>query len=141
MKWKGRVPYNLFSVTLVGALLLSVGCGFLENAGTISGTVRYKGQPLPEGSVSFVSDNGRVLTGAIDKAGRYLVAHVPVGAAKVTVQVASSMPSMSFVGVPKTSQTTGTTVQIPIRYSVTATSGLRHDVTKGKQTFDIDLTE
>jgi hypothetical protein len=141
MKWKGRVPNNLFGVALAGGLLISAGCSFFENAGTVSGTVRYNGQPLSEGSVSFVNDNGQVATGAIDQAGRYVVAHVPVGTANVTVQVASAMPPMSFVGVPKTSQSAGTGVKIPIRYSVTATSGLRHDVAKGKQTFDIDLKE
>lgn len=126
-----------------GLFFLSNGCGFFENAGTVSGTVRYKGQPLSEGSVSFVSEKGQVVTGTIDKSGRYVVAHVPIGPAKVTVQVVSAKgpPPMSFAGAPKPGQgrTTGST--IPLRYSVVATSGLRHSVTKGKQQFDIELKD
>jgi hypothetical protein len=126
-----------------GLFLLPSGCGFLENAGTISGTVQYKGQPLSEGSVSFVCDNGQVATGAIDGAGRYVVSHVPVGSAKVTVQVVSAEgePPMSFVGAPKPAHGKTTASKIPLRYALAATSGLQHSVTKGKQQFDIELKE
>lgn len=142
MKWKRRLPSNLFAVALAGGLFLfPSGCGFFENAGTVSGSVRYKGQPLTEGSVSFVGENGQVASGAIDSSGSYVVAHVPVGSAKVTVQVASSMAPMSFIAAPKTSQASGTGVKIPLRYCVPSTSGLQHSVTKGKQTFDIDLKD
>jgi hypothetical protein len=142
MKWKRRLPSNLFALALAGGLFLfPSGCGSFEDAGTVSGTVHYKGQPLTEGSVSFVNDNGQVASGAIDQSGSYVVAHVPVGAAKVTVQVASAMPPMSFIGARKTAHASGTGVKIPLRYCVPSTSGLQHSVTKGKQTFDIDLKE
>ena len=133
--------------TLAGALagglfLLPSGCGSFENAGTVSGTVHYKGQPLSEGSVSFVCDNGQVATGVIDSAGRYVVSHVPTGSAKVTVQVVSSeAPPVSFGPAPKGPQGTAKGDKIPMRYSLAATSGLQHSVTKGKQQFDIDLKE
>lgn len=135
---------NLLTVALAGGLiLLPSGCGFLEKAGTVSGTVQYKGHPLTEGSVSFVCGNGQVATGAIDKSGHYVVSHVPVGPAKITVQVVSAegAPAVSFVGAPKPGQGAATGSKIPLRYGVAATSGLQHNVTKGKQEFDIDLKE
>jgi hypothetical protein len=141
MKRNGRVPGKLLAVALAGGLvLLPGGC---ENTGTVSGTVRYKGQPLSEGSVSFVNDNGQVATGSIDKSGHYVVSRVPVGPAKVTVQIVSSEgpPPMSFVGAPKQGQETATGSKIPLRYGVASTSGLQLNVTKGKQPFDIDLKE
>jgi hypothetical protein len=144
MKRYGRMPRKLLAAALAGGLfLLPSGCGVFENAGTVSGTVRYKGQPLTEGSVSFVSEKGQVATGSIDKSGHYVVSRVPVGPAKVTVQVVSSEgpPPMSFVGAAKPEQGTATGSKIPLRYGMAATSGLQHNVTKGKQQFDIDLKE
>lgn len=135
---------NLLTGALAGGmLLLTSGCGLFENSGTVSGTVQYKGQPLTEGSVSFVCDNGKVATGAIDQAGHYVVSQVPVGSAKVTVQVVSSQgqPPMSFAGAPKTVQGKGAEPKIPLRFALAATSDLQHSVTKGKQQFNIDLKE
>jgi|YelNatPaOPRAMG01_1025707.scaffolds.fasta_scaffold125200_1 hypothetical protein len=138
-----RVRNFLTSVLAGGLFFLLSGCDFFDNTGTVSGTVRYKGQPLTEGSVSFVNEKGQVATGTIDKSGRYVVSRVPVGPAKVTVQVVSSEgpPPMSFLGVPKASPKDATGPKVPLRYSTAATSGLQHTVTKGKQEFNIDLTE
>jgi hypothetical protein len=135
---------NLLTGALAGGLLLlPSGCGFFENAGTVSGTVQYKGHPLSEGSVSIVCGNGQVATGAIDQAGRYVVSHVPTGSAKVTVQVLSAEggPPMSFVGAPQSAKGAAAGPKIPLRYSMAATSGLQLSVTKGKQQFNIDLQE
>jgi hypothetical protein len=135
---------NLLMCVLAGGLvLLPNGCGYLENAGTVSGTVQYKGQPLTEGSISFVCDNGQVATGTINQSGRYVVPHVPVGSAKVTVQVVSAdgPPPMSFAGAPTPVQGKPSGAKIPVRYSIAATTNLQHSVTKGKQQFNIDLEE
>ncbi|HEY7326704.1 MAG TPA: hypothetical protein VH592_03625 [Gemmataceae bacterium] len=144
MKWTERASTDRLVIVLSGGLLfLFSGCGYFENAGSVSGTVSYKGQSLSEGSVSFVSDNGKVVTGPIDKGGRYSVSSVPIGSAKVTVSVvgADGTPPISFAGPPKSAQGTTTGPKIPVRYAVTATSGLQHSVTKGRQQFDIDLKD
>lgn len=144
MKENKRASGSLPAGVLVGGLfLLSIGCGGSENAGAVSGTVRFKGQPLSEGSVSFIGENGQVATGIIDPSGRYAVDRVPVGSAKVTVQIvrADGPPPVSFAGAPKPAQGTAAEPKIPLRYSVPATSGLQHSVTKGKQQKDIELTE
>lgn len=104
MKCNERVSRNRPAIVLAGGLLLLLsGCGYFENAGSVSGTVNYKGQPVSEGSISFVSYNGQVITGPIDKNGRYAVSQVPIGSAKVTVSVigADGTPPMSFGAPPK----------------------------------------
>lgn len=144
MKRNEHALRNLLVGVLAGGLfVLPGGCGFFENSGTISGTVRYKGQPLSEGSVSFVNKDGQVATGTIDQSGRYVVSHVPLGPAKVTVQVVNTQgpPPVSFAGVPNQAQEKATGPRIPSRYGVAGTSGLQHQVKKGKQQFDIDLKE
>jgi|SRR5579884_3203064 len=141
-KSRCRLSYLLTSALVGGLIFLPSGCGLFDNSGTISGTVRYKGEPLSEGSVSFVSEKGRVATGPIDKSGRYVVTGVARGSAKVTVQVVSSEePPMSFAGAPKSAPGKAAGPKIPLRYTVAATSGLQHSVTKGKQEFNIDLEE
>jgi hypothetical protein len=131
------------SVLAGGLFLLPSGCGLFENAGTISGTVRYKGQPLAEGSISFINDKGRVVTATIDNTGRYAAPHVPVGSAKVTVRVASAEgpPPLSFGSTPRPVQGPATVLKVPSRYGLPVTSDLRCEVTKGKQQYDIDLQE
>lgn len=144
MKGKRRASRRLPLGVLAGGLcLLPLGCAGFENAGTVAGTVRYKGQPLSEGIVCFVSDNGQSVTGTIDPSGRYVVSRVPIGSAKVTVQVvhAGGPPPMSFAAAPKSAQNPATGAKIPLRYGVAATSALRHSVTKGKQEFNIELME
>ncbi len=139
---KCRLSYLLMSTLVGGLILLPSGCAFFENSGTVSGTVRYKGEPLSEGSVSFVSEKGHVATGPIDKSGRYVVSGVSTGSAKVTVQVVSSEePPMSFAGAPKSLQGKAVGRKILLRYGVASTSGLQHSVTKGKQEFNIELQE
>jgi hypothetical protein len=142
MKGNRRARRHLLAALLAGGLFLLAG-GCSRNEGTVRGTVTYKGQPLTEGEVSFASEKGQVFTESIDKSGHYVVAHIPLGPAKVTVQVFSNAapPPLSFAAVPKTPGTTGTNHKIPLRYSIVERSGLRHTVTPGKQQFDIDLTE
>ncbi len=144
MTEKERRLRNFLVIVLAGGLFFPLSsCNFFDNTSTVSGTVRYKGLPLTEGSVSFVSEKGQVATGTIDSSGHYTVSHVLPGPAKVTIQVVSAEgpPPMSFLGTPKPAQGTATGPKIPLRYSVAATSGLQLNVTKGKQQFDIDLKE
>jgi hypothetical protein len=145
MHWNGRtrVPFRIV-VLAAGLFLLASGCG--DNTGTVSGTVRCGGQPLSEGSVSFLTEQGQAATGTIDRSGNYIVKRVPLGPAKVTVQIfsAEGPPPLTFGGVPKTQGTPGADgkkPKIPPRYSLADRSGLRHNVMVGKQQFDIDLQE
>jgi hypothetical protein len=62
-------------------LAVAAGCG--PATGSISGTVTFKGEPVPSGTVSFLA-NAKVVEGQIQD-GHYEVAGVPVGEARITV--------------------------------------------------------
>src|SRR4051794_2407773 len=66
---------------LAGLLLLLAGCG--PATGHVVGTVTYRGAVLPSGTVSFFTASA-VVQGEIAD-GRYDVAGVPTGEARVTI--------------------------------------------------------
>jgi hypothetical protein len=110
--------------------LLVSGCA-QEQTGTISGKVTFLGQPLPEGIVSFVSQEGKVVTDRVHD-GQYVVQGVPVGPAKITVR-------QIVDGFAKNQLPAGK--EIPLRYRSADDSGLLYTVVSGKQTHDFELSE
>ncbi len=70
------------SLLLSGLLVAAVGCGA---KGTITGTVTYKGTPIPTGTIMFVPDNGSpsVTTAITD--GKYTAEKVAAGPAKIGI--------------------------------------------------------
>jgi hypothetical protein len=66
---------------LLLALAVS-GCG---RGGQVSGTVTYRDQPLPDGTVMLLASDGRVYDGQIQSDGAFRIAAVPAGVAKVRV--------------------------------------------------------
>src|SRR5207245_1678259 len=70
-------------------LLAAVGGGCKPPAvetAAVSGTVKFKGKPLPGGRVTFVADKGGTSASAvIEENGSYKVAGVPVGTVHITV--------------------------------------------------------
>jgi hypothetical protein len=97
--------------------------------------VTFKGEPLPEGIVSFVTDKGTVHTGRCHE-GKYVVERVPIGPAKITVR--------QFVGpfaeAPRPPPAGGVK-EVPLRYRSADDSGLRYTVVSGHQTHDLELTD
>ncbi len=83
---------NVRWLLLMGLVVL-VGCGDgseLQRE-TVSGTVKYQGQPVPDGSITFVplNDTKGPGAGAIIKNGQYTVTAgggVPVGTYRVEIQ-------------------------------------------------------
>jgi hypothetical protein len=71
----GERPMRLTRCSLL-SLLLATGCGGPDNRGEISGTVRFNGEPLATGSISFVptGQNSGPTSGALIAGGTY---HVP----------------------------------------------------------------
>lgn len=70
-RWRQRS----WSLMVAGALLCSIGCSGDDGKHTISGTVTFKGEPVPAGEVRFTPDmskgnNGPVVLARI-KEGRY----------------------------------------------------------------------
>jgi hypothetical protein len=114
------------------------GCG--SNDVQVSGTVRYEGQPLPLGIVSFQPESAKTAqTVRIRPDGTYVIAKVPVGA----VRVAVSTESRSLAPSPPTPDSSPPErpkpPPIPKRYGKFEESGLSFVIQRGAQKYDIDL--
>jgi hypothetical protein len=115
------------------ALCLLGGAVWLGRGGTVFGKVTYRGQPVPTGKVSILSEDGVVCSGDIRADGRYIVYRVPPGAAKFAVAVyPAAAPGPVLVSAPRP-------VPVPRRYRDFDTSGLILSVTRGGQLFHIEL--
>jgi hypothetical protein len=122
------------ATSVLGRCLLALilaGCAG-ETVGTITGTVTFKGRPLPDGIVSFVTDKGQVVTGRF-RGGNYILEKVPVGPVRITVRqiVDPLAQNAKASGVQ----------EIPLRYRSADDSRLTYTVVGGRQTHDLELTE
>ncbi len=139
-------------------LLLAVaGCG---QKGQVSGQVKYKGNALPSGIVTFFDSNDRKVGDAmIGPDGSYSVT-LPAGPVKIAVTTPpatlKSMPKEQAKGIAERARkmrkgafnplegegyesTPEKTIDIPAKYVNPGESGLTYTVQGGSQTFDIDL--
>jgi hemoglobin len=94
---------------------------------TVSGTVTYKGKPLPGGTVTLTGKDGKTVSGAIGEDGSYALQAVKPGTYTMTVDT-SSAKGKAFVAIPE-------------KYKGADTSGLTVQVNEGKQVHDIALTD
>ena len=157
-----RVRFFVSSLLFFPLFVLAVGCGSKE--GSISGKVYYKGQLVTAGSVNFVPEGGKhAFASQIKKDGTYSVSKVPPGPAKIGVVTGSSKPPtaadmkqmgrgaqraqkgmeeqksrLQEKGKPAEAGG-GEAVHVPEKYSDPENSGLKVDVTGGKQQFDIKI--
>src|SRR5437016_4480510 len=76
-----RTGHALLFVAL--GCLLGGGCS--PSSATVTGTVRYKGDVIRTGEVSFVGEDGTARSGAISQDGVYEIKDVPIGAVSVGV--------------------------------------------------------
>ena len=69
--------------TIAGVSLVLVGCS--ESPGTVSGTVKYKGEAVTNGAVAFhMPSKGIAQNGTLDAAGKFtMAAPLPAGAYQV----------------------------------------------------------
>lgn len=135
---------NGIGTTLVTVFLLSVmiGCSQEVGTGEISGKVTFKDMPIAQGTIAFISNNGKVASGNI-LGGAYTVKKMEIGPdAKVSITSHPPSPMMQ----PPTGLVDGQPlyppgkfVRIPERYGNSKASGLTYDVVEGTQTHDIDL--
>jgi len=140
------------------ALLLLVGCG--GKKGEVTGEVTYKGEPLPFGRITFISEAGRhdAFHGFIIR-GKYTVQRCPVGPVKISV-VSLNPPTKKQLEEAKKQPGPGGEepippelvkeitadpplkyVKIPDKYSNPEKSGLMYTVEEGSQTYNIPLKE
>src|SRR5262245_54815985 len=129
--------------------LATSGCA--PRGPSVSGTVTFKGEPLPSGTVLFHAADGRIEHGLITGNGKYTVANAPPGPVRITVRShppapvglpsrGGPLPSAPAGMVPPAKeQRDGKFVAIPPRYLDPAQSTLTYNVRAGKQTYDIEL--
>lgn len=143
-------------------LAVFVGCsgGGTFPTGEVSGTIKYKGEPISLGKITFISTDGtgHFGTGIIND-GSY-TARAPVGLCKIELQIQSDenkyaippqqmkmikakMKAMKEQGknVPDEppQATKRMTHDLPDKYKFADKSGLEFKVEKGKQTKEWDL--
>jgi hypothetical protein len=138
----------------LGVMLLAaaIGCGGnTPRTAAVSGTVTYKGKPLPNASVSFVpvKGDGRAASGVTNSAGRFdlgtfaaddgaipgsyrigIIARGPDRPPKAG-EMGSGMPGEMMPGDPL----------IPQKYFTPETSGLTWEVKRGSNRVELELKE
>jgi hypothetical protein len=133
---------------VVPALLLIApisGCG--PSQSQVTGTVRYKGKPLPSGTIQFLASDGLTYPGTIQADGSFAV-RVPAGEAKVLIRCVDEERLSRFTArlagksgrIAAPAVAAGNFSLIPQRYADWSTSRLAVRVMRGKTTQDFDLT-
>jgi hypothetical protein len=147
--------------------LLASGCGTSKTgASSVSGKITYNGQKVTAGNVTLYPKEGAPVPVGIQSDGTYTSTDMIPGEYTVTVETESARPHEAPVygggrgGAPAkgeggmqpgaggmsprpkdAQQSTGTYTKIPDKYSKKETSGLKTTVGKGKNTYDIPLTD
>jgi hypothetical protein len=88
------VSYNILRSCLcvlpLAFLVVAPGCGSGSNTNAkISGSVKYKGKPVPGGNVTFFGPDNVPYSSEIDSDGNYSVSDVPAGELVITVDTES----------------------------------------------------
>ena len=136
------------ALALLFLVVAVAGCE--QPRGDISGKVLFNGQPLTVGSnrVSFHAATGSVTHSTVEPDGSYQLKGVPVGDGKFTVESLPPPPLMmpAAPGKDGKMEVLGTAgpaakkaANLPKRYKDPAQSELTYTVTKGVQTFDLEL--
>ncbi|UUO06199.1 hypothetical protein M4951_22940 [Blastopirellula sp. J2-11] len=128
---------------LIATAVCLTGCSG-ENAvpvSAVAGKVTFNDQPVSEGTVSFMSDQGFGASAPLEADGTYQLrsqhgAGLPHGAYKVIVQPKEE-EFLESERAPRKTQSS----DIPAKYQEFATSGLEIVIDEKPQTFDIQLTK
>jgi hypothetical protein len=150
--WPG---WHAFLGCLALGLLAGLpGCGgnrpnYQQNA-EVTGTVTFKGKPLPGGKISFVTVVGGLAnSGTINEDGTYKV-EAPVGQVQISIDNrvfrkhgAGHEPMLKRPGAEElvTGPAKGRFVAIPTKYYNPGESGLTYTVEPGSHTHNINLED
>ena len=139
-----RLSTLVFPLSLGAAVVLlplALGCAGGGPRAIVSGKVTVDGQPPATGTtVTFVSADGKSVSGAVDTDGSYNVVDAPLGPVKIVVKGVSGGPTAA----PKSGgdmpgmAAAGRGAPVPPKYA-SPDNGLTYDVKAGKQDFDIAL--
>lgn len=136
-----RLAYGAIRVGVcmaMSALLFAAGCS--KQMGEVSGTVNYRGEPLPGGNVTFFGKDNKILGTAAITNGKFKKLKLPPGAATITVTSAPppSKSKTDAVEAPGKAPPTKI-VEIPTKYGNPEKSGLSIKVKVGPQKHPIEL--
>lgn len=147
-------------LTVCFLVVAFAGCG--GEAGPklvpVKGTVKFKGAPLADADVTFMSDSGQLAIGRTDAQGQYTLSSAgrpgaPTGPYKVGIAKYENKTMTGTTGAKpedmakmmsmKTKSIPTVKSELPEKYSAPPTSGLSATVTgdAAKNNFDFDLTE
>jgi hypothetical protein len=164
-----NVRTSVVTGLVVVGLLSLVGCGAGDDLGTrypVSGTVKYKGEPLAKGSITFMGEKGQRGASGEIKNGQYTLTAVNEGdgafpgnysvtiesldldlgkveaqakafAAKNNMQYNESMIDQQTLAKARASAKSS----IPKKYGQATTSGLKAEVKAQSNTLNYDLTD
>ena len=119
-----------------------IGCGSGKVGGAkISGTVKYRGNPLPSGTVTFFDAKKEIVGSATIDNGSYSMADVRPGKVNVSVTTPPAVKANPKHSPPKDMPGAAPlpVVPIPAHYGNPEKSGLSYDVNAGQQDFPIEL--
>jgi hypothetical protein len=127
MNLLAKIGSKILSASAVLVVVLVIGCGGddLGKRYAVSGTITYKGKPLPKGTIAFVSvkPDGRGASGVIED-GKY----------QMTTQSAND-------GAFEGSYLRKAANSVPAKYALASTSGLKAEVKASSNKIDFELTD
>lgn len=122
------------------AILCGGGCSGkkAKETGNVSGKITIAGESLPPGGeVSFISRDGIGGSSRVNDGGLYSISKIPVGSYKVVIVP----PPLAHPHENKRGQGRGPGAEkYPLKYQADVTSDLAHEIKKGDQQKDFDLT-
>jgi hypothetical protein len=147
-----RAPGVRLAISLAALVaLLASGCG---GKGEVSGQVTFKGEPIPWGRITFLSQEGnRPAISSSIRNGNYTIKGCPTGLVKISVESFKAVardPRAGPQGMAKgfqapqgteepPAEAIGKYLAIPQKYGNAETSGLEYTVTRGQQEHSIPL--
>jgi hypothetical protein len=142
------VPLQMPRLAVVTLLTALAAWGCAARKADVTGTVRYRNEPVVTGSVSFYTENGEIRSSLLSPDGSYHLTQLPPGSVRVAVVSHPPVPPALHVDrapaalAPNSRKTTVPQRPIsiiPERYSRPDSSGLHFIVNPGEQVLDIDL--
>jgi hypothetical protein len=131
-----------------------IGCGG-GGTGTISGKVYHEGKPLKGGNITFISAGKPSISTKINEDGSFQTEAIAVGEVKICVDTEAWNPrgkTMGGMNKPPPGQTSpagaasGSGAEmlkrytpIPLKYADPEKTPLTYKVTRGSQTYDVQL--
>jgi hypothetical protein len=142
------------------ALVLVFGCaGNARTGARVSGSIKYKGQPVTAGSVTIYPSEGGSYSTPIEKDGTYKYGGLSVGEVALTVETETANPNRpkpsQYGGrpggagsspppkdvAPAAPEPSGAYVKIPAKYGNRDTAKLTTTLKSGANTYDLELTD